>query len=80
MTSLLSVPVLLSIQVPLVDKTPDPEDVAPGWIYAIVLFGLFAVTILLWLSMRKQLGKIHFREDPPAESAESADENGPPAD
>ncbi len=75
MISLLSAPVLLSIQVPLADETPDPADVAPGWIYAIVLFGLFAVTILLWLSMRKQLGKIRFKEDPPSEPA---DEEGPP--
>jgi hypothetical protein len=63
MTSLLGAPSVFSILVPLVDDVPDPEDVTPGWIYAVVIIGLFVVTILLWLSMRKQLGKIRFGDD-----------------
>ena len=42
------------------DETPAPEDVRPGWIAMGSFFLLFAVTILLWLSMRKQLGRIKF--------------------
>ena len=63
MTSLLSAPTLFSIQVPLLDPVPDANEVTPGWLYAVVFIGLFVVTILLWLSMRKQLGKIRFKED-----------------
>jgi hypothetical protein len=73
MTSLLGAPPVFSILVPLADKVPDPEDVAPGWIYAVVIIGLFVVTILLWLSMRKQLGKIRFGDDA-AGSAKKPDE------
>ena len=63
MTSLLSAPTLFSIQVPLLDPVPEANEVTPGWVYAVVVIGLFLVTILLWLSMRKQLGKIRFKED-----------------
>jgi hypothetical protein len=63
MTSLLSdAPALL---VSLVDGVPKPEDVTPGWIYALVIIGLIAVTIVLWLSMRKQLKKINVDRSAP---------------
>ena len=63
-------PVLRTILVPLLDDVPQPQDVTPGWIYAVVIIGLFAVTVLLWLSMRKQLGKIRFSEDPENDEAQ----------
>jgi uncharacterized membrane protein len=73
MTSLLGAPSVSSILVSLVDDVPEPEDVTPGWIYAVVIIGLFVVTILLWLSMRKQLGKIRFDDG----SAKKAEEQRP---
>lgn len=47
----------------LLDDVPAPEDVTPGWIYALVVIGLFVVTVLLWLSMRKQLKRIDVDQD-----------------
>ncbi len=44
----------------LPDGAPDPADVKPGWIALGVFVLLFVATILLWLSMRRQLGKISF--------------------
>ena len=64
---------LLTVLVPLLDDVPQPEDVSPGWIYAAVIIGLFAVTILLWLSMRKQLKKIDFDD-----GSEKTDQEEPP--
>lgn len=56
------------------DEVPAAEDVRPGWI-ALGSFLLLAVaTVLLWLSMRKQLGKIRFDEDGDADEAQSAPE------
>ena len=75
MTSLLSAP--LAVLVPLLDDVPEPEDVTPGWIYALVIIGLFVVTILLWLSMRKQLGKIRF--DDGSTTSQDRDPADPPA-
>lgn len=42
------------------DPVPEAKDVTPGWIYAAVFFAMCGLTLLLWFSMRKQLGKIHF--------------------
>jgi hypothetical protein len=42
--------------------TPDPSEVKPGWVALVVVLVLCAATVLLWLSMRKQLGKIRFEE------------------
>lgn len=61
----------------LLDDVPKPEDVTPGWIYALVIVGLFAVTILLWLSMRKQLKKINVPGSSPRETPR--DDEVPPA-
>jgi hypothetical protein len=61
-----------------VDEVPDPEDVRPGWI-ALGSFLLLAfVTVLLWLSMRKQLRRIDFDEDgePPADADRAEPEDG----
>ena len=48
----------------LLDPVPAPEDVTPGWGALVLFASLFVVTTLLWLSMRKQLGKIRFEEEP----------------
>jgi hypothetical protein len=70
MTRLLTVSEsLLPTLVSLSDEAPAAEDVNTGWWYVLVFFGLLAATVLLWLSMRKQLKKIRFDEKP----KESAD-------
>jgi hypothetical protein len=56
---------LLAVLVPLlVDKAPDPADVKPGWLGFGVVMALAVAVLLLWLSMRKQLKKIDFEEQP----------------
>jgi hypothetical protein len=49
---------------PLATQAPDPADVKPGWIAFVIFLALFAAVILLWLSMRRQLKKIDFVEEP----------------
>jgi hypothetical protein len=75
MTSLVSSTYLVAHDVALflngaVDEVPDPDDVRPGWI-ALGSFLLLAfVTVLLWLSMRKQLRRIDFDEEGDAPGAD----------
>ena len=64
LTALLTAPVLAIV--PLLDPVPEPGEVKPGLVAALVVGALILVTILLWLSMRKQLGKIRFQEEPDA--------------
>jgi hypothetical protein len=79
MTALSAAPELVRTAVArLADEAPAPEDVTPGWIYAVVLIGLFVVTILLWLSMRKQLKKIDVDRGAP-DSPDSANRPDSPA-
>ncbi len=58
------------------DPVPEPSDVKPGWVSGVVVAALVAASVLLWFSMRKQLGKIRVpRRDEMAaeEAAEQAD-------
>jgi hypothetical protein len=72
---------LLNLSVFLSDEL-DPEieeNLTPGWVGALVILGLIAVTILLWLSMRRQFRKIRFDQDEPGSEAareETPDEDG----
>ncbi len=43
-------------------EVTDAADVSAGWIALVVVLALVAATILLWLSMRKQLRKVRFVE------------------
>ena len=45
-----------------VDVPPQLEDITPGRVAAVVIILLIVVTALLWLSMRKHLGRIDFEE------------------
>lgn len=59
------------------DPVPEPEDVKPGWIAFVVVMALVAASILLWLSMRKQLGRIRVpREGGEADTAEDVEDAG----
>ena len=44
------------------DVQPARADVKPGWVALVIVLVLCVVTVLLWLNMRKQLGKIRFEE------------------
>jgi hypothetical protein len=64
MSPLLPLSVLLSV--PGLSDELDPEieeNLTPGWVGAIVILALIVVTVLLWLSMRRQFRKIRFDQD-----------------
>jgi hypothetical protein len=70
--ALLPAPVLAIA--PLLDPVPAPADVRPGWGATVLVVGLIAATVLLWFSMRKQLRRIRFPEDPdPTDDSAGAD-------
>ncbi len=48
---------------PLLDSVPSPSEVKPGWIALVLVLLLAVAVVLLWLSMRRQISKIHFDED-----------------
>lgn len=70
------------IGLPLATKAPDPADVKPGWLGFGMFLALAAATVLLWLSMRRQLKKVDFEEqpDPPREAVDPGPATGPVAD
>jgi hypothetical protein len=45
-----------------IDDPPSVSEINPGWVATVVVVTLCVVTVLLWLNMRKQLGKIRFEE------------------
>ncbi len=45
-----------------VDAPPEPSEIKPGWVALVIVLALCVATTLLWLNMRKQLGKIDFEE------------------
>jgi len=45
-----------------VDDAPAASEIKPGWVALVIVLALCVATVLLWLNMRKQLGKIHFEE------------------
>ena len=57
-------------------QAPDPADVKPGWLGFGMFLALAVATVLLWLSMRRQLKKVNFTEEPDPEP-ESAPEPDP---
>ncbi|HET6625110.1 MAG TPA: hypothetical protein VFG63_01865 [Nocardioidaceae bacterium] len=54
--------IVWSALVPLLDKTPDPADVKPGWLGFAVFLALAAAVVFLAFSLRKHLGRINFEE------------------
>jgi hypothetical protein len=53
-----------AVGLPLAVKAPDPADVKPGWLGFGMFLALAVATVLLWLSMRRQLKKVRFEEEP----------------
>jgi len=58
------------VGLPLAVKAPDPADVKPGWLGFGMFLALAVATVLLWLSMRRQLKKVRFEEEPLADREE----------
>jgi len=66
---------------PLGVKAPDPADVKPGMLGFGLFLALAVATVLLWLSMRRQLKKVNFEEEPdPTPSPEGGRQTDPPLD
>jgi hypothetical protein len=63
------------------DPVPAEDQVRPGWIALGLMVLMCVATFLLWMNMRKQIGKIDFDESDPAEDAEpvEGDEKSSPA-
>lgn len=56
----------------LVEEGPAPEDVKAGWLGFSVWIALVVAVVILWFSLRKQLKRVNFEEEPdPADSADS---------
>jgi len=54
----------LAAVLPLVAKDPSPLDVNPLWYWFGIFVFLTVATVLLWLSLRKQLKKVDFEVEP----------------
>jgi hypothetical protein len=67
------------IVVPFAPRPPDPNDVKTGWVGFAVFIALAVAVVLLWLSFRKQLGKINFEEEPRESTDRSSDRNVTPS-
>lgn len=77
--SLDSVTTALAVVAPLVDPVPDAEDVTPGWVYAVLVLGLIVVTVLLYLSMKRRIGKIRIDDDRPTDRTDPNDPGQDPS-
>jgi hypothetical protein len=73
MSTVLHPSVLLGQVIADADLDPEiEENLTPGWVGALVIIGLIVITVLLWLSMRRQFRKIRFEEDRSADDATPA--------
>jgi hypothetical protein len=59
------------------DGVPDDSQVTPGPMMAVVVLSIMAATVLLWLSLRKQLGRIQVPPEGTDLETESADDDRP---
>jgi hypothetical protein len=70
---------LWTVLLPLAQEGPDPADVKPGWLGFGVFLLLVAAVVLLWLSFRKQLGKVNFEEKKSQPTRKPENGNGDPS-
>jgi len=77
MTSALG-PVLDTV---LAKAPPNPNDVVGGWVAFLVVVAMGAAVVFLYFSLKKQLGKVNFEEepDPRQAPAEQPEQPRPPA-
>lgn len=73
MTSALG-PVLDTV---LAKAPPNPNDVVGGWVAFLVVVAMGAAVVFLYFSLKKQLGKVNFEEEPDPRQA-SAEQSEPP--
>ncbi len=59
----------------LVEEGPAPEDVKAGWLGFSVWIALVVAVVILGLSLRKQLKRVNFEEEPDAEDAAGTTES-----
>ena len=81
MTSALG-PVLETV---LAKAPPNPNDVVGGWVAFVVVIAMGAAVVFLYFSLKKQLGKVNFEEQPdprnaPAEQPEQPRTSEPDSD
>lgn len=61
----------------LVEEGPAPEDVKAGWLGFSVWIALVVAVVILWFSLRKQLKRVNFEEEPdPADDTDEHTANG----
>lgn len=63
------------------DPVPSDSEIGPGIVYPVVFGALVLVSVLLWVSMRRQLRKIDFDEQgPEADTAPDELKSAEPAE
>jgi hypothetical protein len=74
--------VLISASGSLLAKPPpNPNDVVGGWVAFVVVLAMGAAVVFLYFSLKKQLGKVNFEEEPNPSQAPGETSNGErPAD
>jgi hypothetical protein len=69
----------------LAKAPPNPSDVVGGWVAFVVVIAMGAAVVFLYFSLKKQLGKVNFEEQPdprqpPAEQREQPRASEPGTD
>ncbi|HET7356733.1 MAG TPA: hypothetical protein VFJ09_08670 [Nocardioidaceae bacterium] len=54
-------PVLATV---LAKAPPNPNDVVGGWVAFVVVIAMGAAVVFLYFSLKKQLGRVNFEEEP----------------
>lgn len=55
--------IALQLLLLVVEEAPDAKDVKAGWVAFGIFFGLAAVLVLLWFSLRKQMRRVKENRD-----------------
>jgi hypothetical protein len=65
----------------LAKAPPNPNDVVGGWVAFLVVLAMGAAVVFLYFSLKKQLGKVKFEEEPdPSEAPAETPDGDRPAD
>jgi cytochrome c-type biogenesis protein CcmH/NrfF len=57
-----------------VKPPPNPNDVVGGWVAFVVVLAMGAAVVFLYFSLKKQLGKVNFKEEPDPREVDQAQE------
>jgi hypothetical protein len=58
----------------LAKAPPNPNDVVGGWVAFFVVLAMGAAVVFLYFSLKKQLGKVNFEEQPDPKGTEQPTE------